>query len=104
MYVLVRQVDTGADEERLSQRIVSSGLGVDAIDGVTRRSAVTGCCNQTLRAGRSHVCLRQPQDLPEHALEGQSQDVCGPQTDYGFSMFRKIIMHQLEGGHVIGQS
>ena len=32
------------------------------------------------------------------------EDVCRPQTDHGFSMFRKIITYQLESGHVIGQS
>jgi len=35
---------------------------------------------------------------------GADEDVCRPQTDHGFSMFRKIMMYRLESGHVIGQS
>ncbi len=42
--------------------------------------------------------------LVRHADTGADEDVCHPQTDHGFSMFRKIMTYQLESGHVIGQS
>ena len=114
MYVLVRHVDTGADEERLSQKSIIRvcivrpfGLagGPDVRPGFfveTRLRRSFGPGVSTYR-----ISLKSPLEMGFRGVffsKGQPQDVCGPQTDYGFSMFRKIIMHQLERGHVIGQS
>ena len=65
-----------ADLPRLSQKIVSSGLGLDEVEGVTRRLLISQCCTVGLSTGRLHACLWQPQDLPEHALLGQPLPVC----------------------------
>lgn len=65
-----------ADGERLSHKIVSLGLGLDEVEGVTRRLVASHCGTAGLSTGRSHACLRQPQDLPEHTLLGQPQGVC----------------------------
>jgi len=64
-----------AHGERLSQKIVSTGPGLDTVEGVTRRSTRSYCYIGTLLAGSSHTCLRQPQELPEHILLGHPRGI-----------------------------
>ncbi len=104
VYVLVRQVDTGAAEERLYQKLLFRWF-LRHPEGVVRTAGFLSVLSATVRKrspGHNPDCVEIR--TRRYHLMGEPQDVCRPQTDHGFPMFRKIITYQPESGHVIGQS
>ena len=65
-----------ADEERLSQKIVSLGPDLDSVEGVTQRFFGCYCCPKGSLTGSSHAHLQWTQEPPELSLLGQPLDMC----------------------------
>ena len=57
--------------QRMSQKIVSTGPGLDLVEGVTRRFFGCYCRTEGSSTGSSHACIRQPQEPPERTLLAQ---------------------------------
>ncbi|RKX26423.1 MAG: hypothetical protein DRP45_03570 [Candidatus Zixiibacteriota bacterium] len=65
-----------ADEERLSQKIVSLGPDLDLVEDVTLRFFGCYCCPKGSSTGSSHAHFQWTQEPPERTLVDQPQDIC----------------------------